>query len=174
MKKIALLTIALGLLLSAKSQEPTSKEKAESLAKNEFSKSKHIKIEKDGMVKQKNREVISTPVIKTDLSFYHGNYFYNYLKYNLKIREDAHHNLMATLSINHAPDVLLKNVTIKDAYFSATKLNTDGTEEFWEGVFVDKDGDGTTDFGLGIKLSKPIQLTEGLHITWIFLKKVLP
>src|SRR5215211_9113528 len=43
MEKIVLLAISFSLFLSAKSQEFTSKEKAEALAKNEFSKSKHIK-----------------------------------------------------------------------------------------------------------------------------------
>ncbi len=46
--------------------------------------------------------------------------------------------------------------------------------KIWEGVFINKNDNGNVEFGLGIKLSKPIQLTEGLKITKIFLKKVSP
>jgi hypothetical protein len=175
MKRIFLLTtLLIGFSFLALSQELSPKEKAEGLAKNEFSKSKRKKEEKDGVVKEKIRVVESTPVINTNLSFYHGNYVYNDLKYKLEIRSDEQNHVMATLTIADGQPIRLKNVTISDAYFTAVKPNADGTEEFWEGAFINKNDNGTTDFGLGIKLSRPIPLTEGLQITRLFFKKVSP
>ncbi len=81
---------------------------------------------------------------------------------------------MATLSMAGGKDILLKDVSITDAFFHAVKENTDGTKELWEGVFINKSDNGNVEFGLGIKLSRPIQLTEGLRLTRIFLKKVSP
>ena len=49
-----------------------------------------------------------------------------------------------------------------------------GEEELWEGVFIDRNDNGNAEFGLGIKLGKPISLTEGLKIERIFFKKVSP
>ena len=175
MKKIFfLITILISLSLLASSQEISPKEKAEGLAKNEFSKNTRKKEEKNGIVKEKIKVVESTPVINTNLSFYHGNYVCNGLSYKLEIRSDERNNILATLTIADGQPIRLKNVNISDAYFTAVKPNADGTEEFWEGAFINKNDNGVTDFGLGIKLSKPIPLTEGLQITRLFFKKVSP
>lgn len=174
MKTIFLLLATFSLGLFAHSQDAGPKEKAEALAKNEFSKSKHAKVDKNGVVKQKKKEIISTPVVESELSFYHGNYVYDDLGYKLEIRSDAQNNTMATLSIKDGAPLQLKNVAIKDAYFTATKINEDGTQEFWQGAFINKSNDGISEFGLGIKLSKPIQITDGLQMTKIFFKKVSP
>ncbi len=87
---------------------------------------------------------------------------------------DANKNLMTTLSIPDKPEVQLKNVSVTDAYFSGVKRNEDSTEETWEGVFINRSDNGNTEFGLGIKLEKPLQLTEYMAITRIFFKKVSP
>ncbi len=175
MKKIFLTPILFVFICTAcKSQELAPKEKAEALAKNEFSKSKHKKVEKYGVVKELNKVIVSTPVINNNLSFYEGNYVYQDLDYKIEIRKDAQNKMMATLNIGNSPAIVLKNVNIKDAFFQAAKENTDGTEELWEGVFINKNDNGITEFGLGIKLPKPVQFTEDIQITKIFLKKVSP
>jgi hypothetical protein len=173
MKKI-FLTQVLFVFISTTciSQELTSKERAEAIAKNDFSKTKHKKKEKYGVVKEMNRVIESTPVINNDLSFYEGNYVYPDMDYKIEIRKDAQNKMMATLNVGDSPAVILKDVNIKDAFFQAVTKNANGAMEFWEGVFINKNDDGNVEFGLGIKLANPIRLTEGLSITKIFLKKV--
>lgn len=175
MKKILLLQILVVFIsLNAATQNLSPKEKAETLAKNEFSKAKYMKKEKYGVVVEKKKVIESTPVIKENLSFYEGNYVYGDLRYKIEVRTDKLNKPMATLKIGEGQDIVLKNVFITDAFFHAVKQNLDGTEEIWEGVFINKNDDGNIEFGLGIKLSKPIQLTEGLKLTKIFLKKISP
>ncbi|MBD0332987.1 MAG: hypothetical protein ICV66_10050 [Chitinophagaceae bacterium] len=174
MKKTFGFSLLFLISLSAICQDISPKERAESLAANDFSKSKYKKKEKYGVVKEMKKEVISTPVIKGNLSWYDGNYVYKDLNYKIEIRTDKNKRPMATLSIAGGKDVLLKDVSITDAFFHAVNQNADGTEELWEGAFINKSDNGNVEFGLGIKLSKPIQLTEGLQITKIFLKKVSP
>ncbi len=63
MKKILFLYVLIAFISSnCMSQELTAKEKAEDLAKNVFSKSKHAKKEKYGVVKEKTKVIESTPV----------------------------------------------------------------------------------------------------------------
>jgi hypothetical protein len=174
MRKLMLSILAACLAVVSMGQDMTPKEKAAFLAKNEFSKTKHKKKEKDGVVKETHRVVESTPVISTELSFYEGNYVYGDLDYKLEIRTDAQRKPIAALSIDNSTGIQLKDVVINDAFFRAVKINSNGTEEIWEGVFINKTDNGNTEFGLGIKLPNPIQLTEGLKITRIFLKKVSP
>ena len=175
MKKIILIQILL-VFISANTigQNLSAKEKAEALAKDEFSKTKYKKKEKYGVVKEMKRVVESTPVVKENASFYNGNYVYQDLNYKIEVRTDKQGKPMATLSIDNGPNILLKEVSITDAFFHAVKQNADGTKELWEGVFINKSDDGNIEYGLGIKLANPIQITGGLKMTRIFLKKVSP
>lgn len=156
-------------MMRAVSQE-TAREKAEMIAKNDFSKSKHEKKEKFGVVKEKRKVIESTPVVRTDLSFYEGQYLSHNSEYKIDIKK-TEGKWVAKLYMNNIP-FELKDITITDALFQAVKVNTDGTEEKWEGVFIDKNDDGNLEFGLGIKLPKPLQASEGLSITKLFLRKV--
>ncbi len=175
MKKTLIVSVLfVSISINAKSQKLTSKEQAEFLAKTEFSKSKYKKEEKYGVMKEMKKVVVSTPVVKNNISHYNGNYVYQDLDYKIEVRTDKYNKPMATLNIAGGKDILLKEVSITDAFFHAVKRNADGSKEFWEGVFINKNDNGVTEFGLGIKLPKPIQLTEGLQITKIFLKKVSP
>jgi len=175
MKKVILLYVLVAFIANnCISQELTAKEKAEDMAKNVFSKSKYKKKVKDGILTEVNIKIESTPVAKDNLQYYAGNYWYKDLGYKMEIRLDANKNLMATLSIPDKPEVQLKNVSVTDAYFSGVKRNKDSTEEIWEGVFINRPDNGNTEFGLGIKLEKPLQLTEYMAITRIFFKKVSP
>lgn len=175
MKKVLLLQLLLGFFsINCISQELTAKEKADDLAKNVFSKEKYKKKEKNGIATEVNIKIESTPVAKDNIEFYAGNYWYKDLNYKMEIRMDANKNLIATLSIPDKPELQLKKVSVADAWFTAIKQNEDGTEEPWEGVFINRSDNGSTEFGLGIKLAKPISLTAGLQITKLFFKKVSP
>lgn len=175
MKKVIVILLSIGIFgAPGFAQELSSKEKADDLAKNVFSKTKDKKKEKNGVTTEVHVKIESTPVIKDNLSYYEGNYWYKDLQYKLEIRLDANKNLMATLSIPGEPDVQLKKVSVSQAYFSGILVNKNGKEELWEGVFIDRNDNGNSEFGLGIKLANPISLTEGLKIEKIFFKKVSP
>jgi len=175
MKKLIVILSSTGIFYtSGFTQELSPKEKADDLAKNVFSKTKDKKKEKDGVTTEVHVKIESTPVVKNELSYYEGNYWYKDLKYKMEIRLDANKNLMATLSIPGEPDVQLKKVSVSQAYFSGIRVNKSGAEELWEGVFIDRNDNGNSEFGLGIKLTNPIPLTEGLKIERIFFKKVSP
>jgi hypothetical protein len=171
-RMLSLVVLSVGLVLSARSQDVSAKEKAETIAKNEFSKSKHKRVEKEGVVKEKTKVVESTPVINNEASFYQGNYVVQGFDYQLEIRQDPQNQWLVTLKMDNER-TLLKNVVITDAYFSAKKVARDGTEEQWEGAFINKNDNGTVDFGLGIKLFKPMRF-ESINITTLFFKKVSP
>jgi len=174
-KKVILLYVLMAFIANnCISQELTAKEKAEDMAKNVFSKTKHKKKEKDGTITEVNVKIESTPVAKDNLEFYAGNYWYKDLGYKMEIRVDANKNLTATLSNPFKPKMQLKNVTVTDAYFLGVKQNEDGTEELWEGVFINRSDNGNTEFGLGIKLEKPLPLTKYMAVTTIFFKKGSP
>jgi len=175
MKKVILLYVMIAFISNnCISQQLTAKEKADDLAKNVFSKTKYKKKEKDGTITEVNVKIESTPVAKNTLEFYAGNYWYKDLGYKMEIRVDANKNLTATLSNPFKPKMQLKNVTVTDAYFLGVKQNEDGTEELWEGVFINRSDNGNTEFGLGIKLEKPLPLTKYMAITTIFFKKGSP
>ena len=175
MKKLIIILLSVGVFSgSVFTQEISSREKADDLAKNVFSKTKDKKKEKDGVTTEVHIKIQSIPVIKDDLSYYEGNYWYKDLQYKMEIRLDANKNLMATLSIPGEPDVQLKRVSVNEAYFSGMRITKNGEEELWEGVFIDRNDNGNSEFGLGIKLANPISLTEGLKIPGIFFKKVSP
>lgn len=175
MKKSIIILLSVGIFsTSLFAQEVSSKEKADDLAKNVFSKTKDKVKEKNGVKTEVHVKIESTPVIKEDFSFYEGNYWYQDLKYKLEIRRDVNKNLMATLSIPGEPDVQLKKASVNQAYFSVIRVNKNGEEELWEGVFIDRNDNGNSEFGLGIKLANPISLTAGLNIEKIFFKKVSP
>lgn len=139
-----------------------------------FSKSKHKKKEKYGVVKEANRVIESTPVAKDDLAFYAGNYWCRDLRYKIEIRLAADKSLLATLSVPGKPDVPFKSPGITDAYFAATRTADDGTDEKWEGVFLRMNDNGNEAFGLGIKPAKPVPLTEGSSLSSLFFTKVSP
>jgi hypothetical protein len=173
--KVIILSSAIFLIgNTVYSQENSAKQKADSLAKKEFSKNKHKRKEKNGVVIETHVEIVSTPVVKNSLSFYEGNYVNKDLDYKLEIRTTADQRLMATLTIGDAAPVVLRNVSLKDAYFTAVRT-TNNTTETWEGVFIDRNDGNATEFGLGIKLPNPIMVTDqGLTMSRLFFKKVSP
>lgn len=171
-KQLSFTVLLTAYALCAWCQDGTAKEKAETLARNEFSKEEHKKVEKYGVAKEKHKAILSTPVVNNDPSFYQGNYWVQGFNHQLEIRQDPQGQWLATLTMN-GEKTMLKNASINDAYFTAIKLANDGTEEAWEGAFINKSDNGVMDFGLGIKLPKPVRF-ESVNITKLFFKKVSP
>lgn len=168
---LAITAFTFSFSLNAWSQDLTAKEKAEALAQTEFSKEKYKRKEKGGFVKEMHKVIVSTPVINSDPSFYQGNYLAQGSAYQLEIRQDSQQQWLVTLKID-GTETILKNVVIKDGYFSARKTNNAETEE-WEGAFINKNDNGTVDFGLGVKLSNSLQL-DGVQLSRLFFKKISP
>jgi len=52
------------------------------------------------------------------------------------------------------------------------QVNANGSETPLEGVFINKNDNGQTEFGLGIKLSTSITIDNALHVDKLFFKKV--
>ncbi len=157
------------------SQELNAKERAELIARENFSKSKHLKKEKFGITKEVNRTIISTPAIKQNVKDYSGVYKAIGFDYTLALSINDAQNIQATLTENNGTTtsaLQLKNITIKDALFKAIQANADGTTTPLEGVFINKNDNGQTEFGLGIKLLKSIIKDNALQIDKMFYKKV--
>jgi hypothetical protein len=168
MKKflIPVMIIHIGAL-TAYSQDTTAKEKAELLAKNDFSKTRYKKAVKYGIEKEKYKAIVSTPV--SDEGLYQGHYVCQDRNIRMDIRQDANGTWLVTL-IEGDKRTALNDVRIKDAFFHAVKGNEDGSFQTWEGAFINRNDDGMIDFGLGIKLPVPITM-NGLEITKLFFKK---
>lgn len=166
------LSILTGSYGYAQSNSP--EDKAVAIAKNDFSSDIHTQTEKFGAVKEKHKVIESTPVSGKPLQFYTGNYVFNEIQYELEIRLDAKNNPMVTLTAPDQPVRHLKNVTISDAYFVGFMPNGDGSEEKWEGVFINKSHAGNTTFGLGIKVSTAIPIADSIQLNKLFFKKVTP
>ena len=174
MNKFRLLLLFIVCFCSTAMSQESSKEKAEDLAKNEFSKTKQKQKATGGVVKEKTRMVESTPVIETNPAFYQGHYVNKDCNYEVEIRSDENNNVIATLTQGEGPEKQLRSVSIHDAFFAASTEGENGKVDFWEGVFINKNTDGTIEFGLGLLLPKAIELTPGLRVTKLFLKKVSP
>lgn len=175
MKKIMFIQILLAALsVSCLAQELSPREKAEDLAKNAFSKTKDKIKTKNGQRTEVHVKIEATPVVKDNITDYAGNYWYQDLQYKIEIRFDAGKKPIATLSIPGEQDVQLKNVSISQAYFSATRQKNNGEEEVWEGVFIRRSGNDKTEYGLGIRLANPVPVTEGLQVSNLFFKQASP
>ncbi len=175
-KTFIFLLLVLVNLFRANTQEVNSKVRAEIIAKENFSKSKHKKKEKYGITKEVNRVIVSSPVIKQNISEYSGVYQVHDLNYYIELKIKDKVNIEATWK---EPDntssgfkiFYLKNISIRNALFTATKVSPEGVQELLEGVFINKNDNGIVDFGLGIKLPKSITL-NGLTMDKLFFKKV--
>ncbi|MBC7828354.1 MAG: hypothetical protein H7122_11460 [Chitinophagaceae bacterium] len=176
MKHIRFLYTMLILAQSfAMAQESGDKQKAEQIAKEDFSKSKYLKKEKYGVVKELNRVIISQPVIKQNKYEYAGVYTVQDLGNTIEliITQNTIEAILIKGNNDGINDLFykLKNIVITDALFKAAMINKNGNEEMVEGVFINKNDNGAIDFGLGIKLPQSITI-NGLHINKLFFKKM--
>ena len=157
------------------SQQLNAKAHAELIARDNFSKSKHVRKEKYGIVKEVNRVIVSEPVIKKDINDYSGSYEALDLHYILELTA-TEKTSTGILKIpgkenNIYQTFPLKDIFIKDAYFKAILVRTVESKEPLEGVFINKNDNGVVDFGLGIKLQNSMT-KDGLIIDKLFFKKI--
>jgi hypothetical protein len=174
-KTMLLLFVSLSLSHIIFSQELNSKERAETIAREDFSKSKYLKKEKFGIIKELNRAIVSSPVIQQNVKDYSGLYKANGINYTLTLNAKDEHNIQGTLKESDGANnsiSKLKDIIIKDALFKAVQVNADGTKTPLEGVFINKNDNGSTEFGLGIKLSKSIAINNAPQIDKLFFKKL--
>ena len=82
------------------SQELSAKERAETIARENFSKSKYMKKEKFGVTKELNRVVVSTPVIEKNVKDYSGVYKAYGFDHTLTLNIKDAQNIQATLKEN--------------------------------------------------------------------------
>lgn len=176
MKKIIVLLLTLVFFSQFGFSQQTEKDRAALLAREEFSKSKYMKKEKYGITKELNKVIISTPVIKESLKDYSGIYKAVDVNYLLELKIENENNIQAILtevdSNNNNRTYFLKNISIKDALFKATRINPDGAEIFLEGAFIDKNDNGKTDFGLGLILSNPLTIRNSINTDKLFFLKL--
>lgn len=177
MKKTLFLFIAaLSIGYFSSAQQMQAKERAEFIAKEDFSKSKYKKVEKFGVTKEKSKVIISTPVIKENVKEYSGHYKVDAPDYIITLNIEDEKNIKGSIKEadgnNGYQTFELKNLIIQDALFKAEKINPDGSETPLEGVFIDKNNNGIVDFGLGLKLSKSITIANAIETNKLFFKKV--
>jgi hypothetical protein len=156
-------------------QKSGAKERAAYLAREYFSKSKHKEKEKYGVTKVVDRVIVSTPAIKS-INDYVGFYKVMDLGYELQIKINKSNNIEAILSHidkndNIQSTTILKDVMISDALFTAVKVNYNGDTDNLEGAFINKNDNGSIDFGLGIKFENSSS-PNGLYINKLFFKRI--
>lgn len=178
MKKTLFLFIAalsIGYFSSAQQMQP--KERAEFIAREDFSKSKYKKMEKYGVTKEKSKVIISTPVIKENVKEYSGLYKVDDPDYMITLNITDGKSIKGSIKeaggINGYQTFELKNIIIQDALFKAEKINPDGSETRLEGVFIDKNNNGIVDFGLGLKLAKSVTIANAVETDKLFFKKLI-
>jgi hypothetical protein len=116
----------------------------------------------------------STPVYLDETIKYYGIYNSEGSSLTYQVVIDCSHPQLRITADDPAKSEMfeLKNVIIHDAYFKADKVLPTGGFEKLEGVFIDKNDNGRSTFGLGLKFSRPFEVTEGLSTDKIFLKKM--
>ncbi len=164
--KVIFIIVVLCFGTNIYAQEKTSKEQAEQLAQ-EFSKTKHLKKEKYGVVKEKSKSIVCTPVLHQHPEEYSGHYSADfYYQINLKVAG----NVMEGSATIHGQNYQLNDIKIEDALFKATIRSGSKTEHL-EGVFANRSNDGEVSYGLALKVSEPVKVTEGITTEKLFLQK---
>jgi hypothetical protein len=143
-----------------------------------FNKSKHVIKEKHGVRMEKFKEIRSEPVIRKDAASYSGTYETD-MGYTLRIRVGADGSVEADgtepAANRESLKYTLRNAKLEGALLTGTKVYEDGTNEKFEGVFInrtDRDSPtetGVTTFGLGVLYDPPKMNPElGFSITRLF------
>ena len=148
---------------------PSPENRAQAIAAS-FSKSKHVVREKRGVRKEKYRDVKTVPVVRADPAAYSGTYEDPDLGLSLQIRAFSDGRVEGT---GYDPldgesgvkqRFTLRNARIDGALFTGAKVYANGSQEPFEGVFINRtsrdnpDDTGTTEFGLGV-IGKPIRFS---------------
>ncbi|MDP9204843.1 MAG: hypothetical protein M3P12_05195 [Gemmatimonadota bacterium] len=145
-----------------------------------FNKTKHVVKEKRGVRVEKYKEVRSEPVVKANQQDYAGIYEVSDLGFAIQLRVDRNGMVDGTgyEPARPGPDLsvrrsfTLRNGKIDGALLTATKVYADGTQNRFEGVFMNRTSfdspsdKGLTLFGLGV--IGPQTVVAGLTIDRFF------
>jgi hypothetical protein len=143
-----------------------------------FSKEKHVVKEKRGVRVEKYKRVQSEPVVKRNPQDYSGRYEVSDMGLAVQLRVDRGGGVEGTGYEPTGPDFsvrrsfTLRNGKIDGALLTATQVFADGTQDRFEGVFMNRTSfesprdKGATVFGLGV-VGKEIAVA-GLTINRFF------
>lgn len=127
-----------------------------------FNKSKHVVKEKRGVRVEKYKEVRSEPVVRANPETYSGTYEVPDLGFAIELRVDRNGVVEGAGYEPAGPDLAvrrrftLRNGKIDGALLTATQLYANGTQNRFEGVFMNRTAfdsptdQGSTIFGLGV------------------------
>ena len=127
-----------------------------------FSKEKHVLKEKRGVRVEKYKRVLSEPVVKANPQDYSGTYEAPDMGLAVQLRVDRNGSVEGTGYEPTGPDLsvrrsfALRNGKIDGALLTATQVFADGTQDRFEGVFMNRTSfESPTDkgvilFGLGV------------------------
>ena len=143
-----------------------------------FSKEKHVVKEKRGVRVEKYKRVRSEPLVKANPQDYSGTYEVPDMGFAIQLRVDRNGTVEGTGYEPAGPDLsvrrsfTLRNGKIDGALLTATQVYPNGTENRFEGVFMNRSSfdsptdKGVTLFGLGV-IGKEIAVA-GLTINRFF------
>jgi len=127
-----------------------------------FSKEKHVVKEKRGVRVEKYKRVQSDPVVKANPQDYSGRYEVPDMGLAVQLRVDRNGDVEGAGYEPTGPDLsvrrsfTLKNGKIDGALLTATQVFANGTQDRFEGVFMNRTSfespadKGVTKFGLGV------------------------
>src|SRR5690348_11772984 len=136
MRTVALVTLLAACPAIGAPQQSSSQSRAQQVAAA-FSKQKHLVAEKQGVRKEKYKDVRSEPIVKQDITEYSGVYQVPFLGDVIDLRISSDGKLQAD---GHDSDpsrmFVLENGKIEGAVLTAIKVYRDGETEQFEGVFL--------------------------------------
>jgi len=133
-----------------------------------FNKQKHVVKEKNGVRKEKYKDVRSESVIKPNIADYTGVYEVSDLGYviNLQVGNDGR---VQGSGSEEGRTFRLENARIDGPLLTASKVYQDGATEKFEGVFLNRTDrnsptdPGVTIFGLGVILNTPFEVNGNTY-----------
>lgn len=143
----------------AAQQSPAAAQARTNVIAASFTKSKHVKKEKRGVITEKYVRVESVPAVKANPAEYSGRYEVDGMDFGLDLRVNRDGSVEGAgfepLSDNVRRTFTLQNGRIQGALLTATKVYAGGSTERLEGAFMNRtrfespSDRGTTVFGLG-------------------------
>ena len=163
MRSFVVIVLLVIVSVNAPSQQSSSQTRTRQIAVS-FNKQKHVVKEKNGVRTEKYKDVRSESVVKPNVRDYSGVYEVSDLGYLINIQVGSDGAVQANGYEKTSRPFRLENARIEGALLTATKVYGDGTEEKFEGVFMNRTernsptDAGVTRFGLGVVLSTPVEL----------------
>ena len=137
-----------------------------------FNKQKHVVKEKNGVRREKYKDVRSESVTKPNIADYSGVYEVTDLGFVINIQVGSDGRVQANGN-ERGRTFRLENARIEGPLLTASKVYQDGATEKFEGVFLNRTDrnsptdPGVTIFGLGVVLNTPLEV-NGLTYEKLF------